>query len=104
MLTQLDIEAEGRFDDLVALWRLVMDDHHPAGIRATRLGFPATIFHHAPSPYGIPYRALYSRNIDNLLFAGRNASCTHAAMSSTRVMAHGCTMGQAARHGAGGTA
>lgn len=96
VLTQLDIEAEGRFDDLVAYGGWSMDDHHPAGIRAARLGFPATIFHHAPSPYGIPYRSLYSRNIENLLFAGRNASCSHAAMSSTRVMGTGCSMGQAA--------
>jgi hypothetical protein len=37
-----------------------------------------------------------SRNIANLMFAGRDASCTHAAMSATRVMATGCSMGQAA--------
>jgi hypothetical protein len=30
------------------------------------------------------------------MFAGRNASCTHAAMSSTRVMGTCCGMGQAA--------
>ncbi|MBM4043264.1 MAG: FAD-dependent oxidoreductase, partial [Planctomycetes bacterium] len=73
-----------------------MDDHHPAGFRAAKLGAPATIFHHAPSPYGIPYGCLVSRNVANLMFAGRNASCTHAAMSSTRVMGTGCSMGQAA--------
>ena len=72
-----------------------MDDHHPAGFRSAKIGSPATIFHEAPSPYGIPYRSLYSRGIDNLMFAGRCASCTHAAMSSTRVMGTGCSMGQA---------
>lgn len=72
-----------------------MDDHHPAGFNAVKTGAPATIFHPAPSPYGIPYRSLYSRNITNLMFAGRNASCTHTAMSSTRVMGTGCVMGQA---------
>jgi hypothetical protein len=95
VLTQLDIEAEGRFDDLVAYGGWTMDDHHPAGFRAAALGEPPTIFHPAPSPYGIPYRCLYSRNIANLMFAGRNASCTHAAMSSTRVMGTCCSMGQA---------
>ena len=44
---------------------------------------------------GIPYRSLYSRNISNLMFAGRLASCTYVAMSSTRVMGTGATMGQA---------
>jgi len=95
ILTQLDVEAEGRFDDLVAYGGWTMDDHHPAGFRAAKLGEPPTIFHPAPSPYGIPYRCLYSKNIDNLMFAGRNASCTHAAMSSTRVMGTCSSMGQA---------
>ena len=95
ILTQLDVEAEGRFDDLVAYGGWPMDDHHPAGFRAVKLGAPATIFHPAPSPYGIPYRCLYSKNVPNLMFAGRNASCTHSAMSSTRVMGTGCSMGQA---------
>ncbi len=95
VLTQNDIESEGRFDDIVAYGGWSMDDHHPAGFNAVKLGAPATIFHPAPSPYGIPYRSLYSRNIDNLMFAGRNASCTHTAMSSTRVMGTGSSMGQA---------
>jgi len=95
VLTQLDIEAGGRFDDVVAYGGWSMDDHHPAGFWAAKLGYPATIFHPAPSPYGIPYGSLYSRNVDNLMFAGRCASCTHAAMSSTRVMGTACSMGQA---------
>lgn len=95
VLTQNDIEAGGPFEDIVAYGGWSMDDHHPAGFNAVKIGAPATIFHHAPSPYGIPYRSLYSRNIVNLMFAGRDASCTHAAMSSTRVMGTGCSMGQA---------
>jgi hypothetical protein len=95
MLSQRDVEAGGPFEDLVAYGGWSMDDHHPAGFRAVKLGAPATIFHPAPSPYGIPYRSLYSRNVPNLMFAGRDASCTHAAMSSTRVMGTGCSMGQA---------
>ena len=96
VMTQHDAEAEGRFDDRVAYGGWAMDDHHPAGFRAVELGRPPTVFHPAPSPYGIPYRAMYSRNVDNLMFAGRCASCTHAAMSSTRVMGTCCSMGQAA--------
>jgi hypothetical protein len=69
-----------------------MDDHHPAGFYYP--GAP-TIFHPAPSPYGIPYRSLYSRNIENLFCAGRNISATHAALSSTRVMSTCAVLGQA---------
>ncbi|MFC1606476.1 FAD-dependent oxidoreductase [Candidatus Latescibacterota bacterium] len=92
VMTQNDVSAEGRFQDTVAYGGWPMDDHHPAGINHP--GDP-TIFHHAPSPFGIPYRSLYSVNIDNLLFAGRNISVTHTAMSSTRVMATCATAGQA---------
>ncbi|MFC1960191.1 FAD-dependent oxidoreductase [Chloroflexota bacterium] len=92
ILTQNDVDAEGRFDDLVAYGGWSMDDHHPEAIHYP--GEP-TIFHPAPSPYGIPYRVLYSRNIDNLFFAGRNISATHMALSSTRVMATCAVIGQA---------
>jgi hypothetical protein len=92
ILTQNDVEAEGRFDDIVAYGGWPMDDHHPEAIKYP--GKP-TIFHRAPSPFGIPFRCLYSKNIDNLLFAGRNISATHMAMSATRVMATCSIMGQA---------
>lgn len=95
ILTQNDIESEGRFKDIVAYGGWPMDDHHPAGFYSVKLKAPSTIFYPSPSPYGIPYRCLYSKNIKNLMFAGRNASCTHIAMSSTRVMGTACSMGQA---------
>lgn len=93
MLTQEDIEAQGKFPDLIAHGGWTMDDHPPEGI------FHAgkdTTHHPAPSPYGIPYRCLYSHAVRNLWFAGRNISATHMAMSSTRVMATCATFGQAA--------
>jgi hypothetical protein len=93
VLTQNDVRAGGRFHDLVAYGGWTMDDHHPGGMRWP--GEP-TIFHPAPSPFGIPYRCLYSRNVSNLLCAGRNISASHAALSSTRVMATCATLGQAA--------
>ncbi len=92
ILTQHDVDAAGPFEDIVAYGGWSMDDHHPAGLYYP--GKP-TIFHKAPSPYGIPLRSLYSRNVDNLFCAGRNISATHSAMSSTRVMATCALMGQA---------
>jgi len=47
-------------------------------------------------PYPIPLRCLYSKNIDNLMFAGRNISASHVAFSSTRVMGTIGVIGQAA--------
>ena len=36
-------------------------------------------------PYDVPYRVLYSRNIDNLFIGGRNMSVTHVALGTVRV-------------------
>ena len=98
IMTQNDVRDGGRFDDLIAYGGWSMDDHDPAGFRSA--GVP-TVFHPAPSPYGIPFRCLYSGNIENLLFAGRNISVTHTAMSSTRVMATCALCGQAVGTAAG---
>ena len=105
VVTQNDVEAEGRFDDIVAYAGWSMDDHFPAGFYYTE-GHP-TIYHPAPSPWGLPLRCMISENVDNLVFAGRNISVTHAALSSSRVMATcailgqalGCAVSQALREG-----
>ncbi len=93
MLTQQDLEEGRPFPDVVAFGGWTMDNHDPRGLR-----YPGYSSHHIQvvSPYAIPYRCLYSRNIDNLMFAGRNISASHMAMSSTRVMATCSVMGQAA--------
>lgn len=92
ILTQNEVRAEGKFEDTVAFGGWPMDDHNPAGIATKE---PPTTFHSAPMVYGIPYRCLYSKNVKNLFMAGRNISATHAAMSSTRVMATCALLGQA---------
>ncbi len=38
------------------------------------------------TPYWLPYRCLYSRNISNLFMAGRDISVTHEALGAVRVM------------------
>lgn len=93
VVTQNDVESGGRFYDTVAYAGWSMDDHFPQGFYYD--GGHPTIYHPAPSPWGIPFRALYSKEITNLLFAGRNISVTHAALSSCRVMATCGTVGQA---------
>lgn len=95
VLTQNDILAGGHFEDVVAYGGWPMDDHNPKGMMANTYNDEPSIFHAAPSPYGIPYRCLYSVNVANLFFAGRNISATHAALSSTRVMATCSLLGQA---------
>jgi hypothetical protein len=89
VLTQTDLEAGRRFPDDIAYGGHDLDDHQPVGEAAS------IVAHSIPPMYGIPYRACYSRNIENLLLAGRLLSATHLAHSSTRLMRTGGAVGQA---------
>ena len=48
--------------------------------------FKAATVHNRIYPAAVPYRCLYSRNVDNLFMAGRDISVTHVALGTTRVM------------------
>jgi hypothetical protein len=92
VLTQNDLEQAVDFEDVIAYGGWSMDTHPPQGIDAKDAkpcNQPYT-----PYMYGIPLRSLVSKNIANLMFAGRNMSATHIAFSSTRVMATCAVMGQ----------
>ncbi len=56
--------------------------------------FKTATVHNWIYPYAVPYRCLYSRNIDNLFMAGRNISQTHVALGTTRVMRTTGMMGE----------
>jgi hypothetical protein len=53
------------------------------------------------TPYFVPYRCLYSRNIKNLFMAGRNVSVSHEALGTVRVMRTGGMMGEIVGYAAG---
>lgn len=94
ILCESDLLDHKHFDDAVAFGGWPLDEHNPGGIE--NLKDPPSFWHaHFETVYEIPFRSLYSKNISNLLFAGRNVSVTHVALSSTRVMATCATMGQA---------
>ena len=93
VVRQQDVQSGGHFDDVVAYGGWSIDNHDPNGFYH-RDG-QQDVHEPAESPWGIPYRSLYSRNIDNLMFAGRNISVSHVALSSSRVMATCAVCGQA---------
>ncbi|KXX69222.1 FAD-dependent oxidoreductase [Flammeovirga sp. SJP92] len=94
ILNERDLVDHHHFNDAVAYGGWSLDEHNPGGIE--NLEEPPSYFHyHFKKIYQIPFRSLYSKNIDNLLFSGRNISQTHIALSSTRVMATCALMGQA---------
>lgn len=56
--------------------------------------FKAVTTHILIYPYPVPYRCLYSRNVENLFMAGRNISVTHVALGTVRVMRTTGMMGE----------
>jgi hypothetical protein len=93
ILIQADL-MRGEIEDAVAIGGWSMDDHPSGGFDDTDLKPAHQVV--PPDVYNIPLRSLYSRNIANLMMAGRNISASHVAFSSTRVMATCAVMGQAA--------
>ena len=92
ILTQGDVLSGGRFEDVVAYGGWTLDDHDPDAFHKN--GRISTEYK-APSPFGIPFDCLYSVNVPNLMFAGRDISATHMGLSATRVMATCAMLGQA---------
>ena len=84
ILRQQDVVEQRPHPDAVSFggWAI---DLHPADGLYSELS-PCTQWH-SKGVYQIPYRCLYSRNIDNLFLAGRLISVSHVAFGSTRVMA-----------------
>lgn len=94
ILTQQDLMGlNGDFEDAVAIGGWGLDEHPPGGFDDTNK--PPFVSIKLPEVYNIPLRSLYSKDIKNLMMAGRNASCSHVAFTSTRVMATCAVMGQA---------
>lgn len=99
LLTQNDVQSARSFPDRIAHGGWPLDVHHPEGIYSGRAG---AFWCDPPLPvYSIPYRILYSRNIDNLLMAGRHVSVTHLALGTVRVQGTLAALGQAAGTAAG---
>ena len=95
ILTQQDLMGlNGDFEDAVAIGGWGLDEHPPGGFDDTEKRPFVSI--KLPEVYNIPLRSLYSKDLSNMFMAGRNASCSHVAFTSTRVMATCAVMGQAA--------
>ncbi len=93
ILTESDL-LTGNFPDAVAIGGWPMDDHPPGGFDQTGTAPGRQVG--TPSVFNIPLRSLYSRNVSNLMMAGRNISASHVAFTSIRVMGTAAVTGQAA--------
>ncbi|HIF00920.1 MAG TPA: FAD-dependent oxidoreductase [Fuerstia sp.] len=92
VLTQQDLQSSRPFPDAIAYGGWSMDLHPPEGVDVPHEA--PCIQHELPFLYDIPLRSCVARDVENLMFAGRNISATHVAFSSTRVMATCAVVGQ----------
>lgn len=89
-LTEEDVLTGRKFSDGIGKCSYPIDIHSLDG-EGTRIS------NLAPGNwYEIPYRTLYSKEIENLLVAGRCISSTHEAQASLRIMPTCMVIGQAA--------
>ena len=97
MLNQNDIIAQQPFEDRIAFGGWSIDLHPPQGMYSVESGSKHL---YSDGIYHIPFRSLYSSNVRNMMFAGRDISATHVAFGTTRVMATCAVIGEAAGSGA----
>lgn len=97
ILKEQDITDFVIYPDASAPTSWTIDLHYPDPENSEHFPeaeFKSIAVHKAIHPYPIPYRCLYSRNVDNLFMAGRNISVTHVALGTVRVMRTTGMMGE----------
>ncbi len=97
VLKEQDIMGDRQWPDACVTTTWSIDLHYPEEKNARH--FPGEEFMAVArqvkiKPYAIPYRCLYSRNINNLFMAGRDISVTHVALGTIRVQRTGGMMGE----------
>ncbi len=99
-LTEKDVRDPSVHPDDIAYGAWGIDIHVPGGIEARHTPpYPPprsdeNFRQRGTIPYGIPLRSCYSRNIVNLLTAGRPIGASYVAFASSRVLPTGAIVGQ----------
>jgi hypothetical protein len=99
-LTEKDVRNPAVHSDDIAYGAWGIDIHLPGGIRQRHVppypspGSDENFHEYGTIPYGIPLRSCYSRNVHNLLTAGRPIGASYVAFASSRVLLTGAIVGQ----------
>ena len=76
-----------QFPDAVVEERRDVDAHHQLALTGSPSDFLSkAMFRKTRGLYYLPFRSLYSRNISNLMMAGRCFSCSHIGLCGPRGM------------------
>ena len=97
VLNENDLIGEVQYPDASFTTTWSIDLHYPDPKNTANFPdaeFKSICTHGAVNPYAVPYRCLYSRNIDNLFMAGRDISVTHIGLGTVRVMRTTGMMGE----------
>ncbi|MDZ7604337.1 MAG: FAD-dependent oxidoreductase [Cyclobacteriaceae bacterium] len=97
ILTENDLTKQNFLPDGTAPTSWTIDLHYPDPENLEKFdgeAFRSIAVHTKIYPYPIPYRCLYSKNIDNLMMAGRDISVSHVALGTVRLMRTGGMMGE----------
>ena len=80
---QQDVENLVQFEDAVATGSWSIDLHY---VIDPKVPFLTRCVQPHYGRYWIPYRSIYSRNVENLFLVGRCFSCTHVGLGGPRVI------------------
>jgi hypothetical protein len=85
--TMQDMAQRREFADAVVEEKREIDSHYQlAGTGSPSDFLSKALFYKTGGLYYIPFRSFYSRNIANLMMAGRCFSCSHIGLAGPRVM------------------
>jgi hypothetical protein len=87
IFSMLDATERREFADTVVVERRDVDSHYQRSETGDPLTFLSkALFYDTGGDYYIPFRSLYSKDISNLMMAGRCFSCSHIGLAGPRVM------------------
>jgi len=85
--TMHDAAGRREFPDAVVVERRAIDSHYQRKLKGAPVDFLSeALFYRTGGDYFVPFRSLYSKDIDNLMMAGRCFSCSHIGLAGPRVM------------------
>lgn len=101
VFTFRDVVDQTRFPDAVVMEDRSVDVHYQQNlVDPAKPDFLSEALYYKTPRYYVPYRSLYSKNIRNLLMAGRCFSCSHVGLGGPRVMRTTGQMGAATGYAA----
>ncbi|QGJ68781.1 Pyridine nucleotide-disulfide oxidoreductase [Planctomycetales bacterium 10988] len=82
-----DATERREFEDAVVVEERDVDTHYQRKLTGEPVDFLSkALFYDTGGQYFVPFRTLYSKDIDNLMMAGRCFSCSHIGLAGPRVM------------------